>query len=111
MQGWHRGQVLLQVQHKSLDMQRAEQFAHAGVFDNGAVVDDADVAAQLLGLFQVMRGQDDGDAFLVELGEKAPHRPTQLDIDARGWLVEDQQAWLVNQCTGDHQPTLHAARQ
>ncbi|MNN54343.1 hypothetical protein D3C81_1691560 [compost metagenome] len=75
------------------------------------MVDDADVAAQLLSLFQVMGGEDDGDAFLVQLGEEAPHRTAQLDIDARGRLVENQQARLVDQGAGDHQPALHAAGQ
>ncbi|AZD59734.1 hypothetical protein C4K18_1750 [Pseudomonas chlororaphis subsp. aurantiaca] len=92
-------------------MQLAEQLAHAGVLDDGAVVDDADVAAQLLSLFQVMGGEDDGDAFLIQFGEEAPHRTTQLDIHASGWFVEDQQARFVHQGPGDHQPALHAAGQ
>ncbi|MNR22869.1 hypothetical protein D3C85_1398490 [compost metagenome] len=75
------------------------------------MVDDADVAAQLLSLFQIMGGEDDGDAFLVQLGEEAPHRATQFDVHAGGGLVEDQQAWLVYQRPGNHQATLHAARQ
>ena len=32
------------------------------------MVDDADVAAQLLSLFQVMGGEDDGGALLIEIG-------------------------------------------
>ncbi|MNP01486.1 hypothetical protein D3C76_933040 [compost metagenome] len=75
------------------------------------MVDDADVAAQLLSLFQIMGGEDDGDAFLVQLGEEAPHRTAQLDIDPGGRLVENQQARLMDQRPGNHQPTLHAPGQ
>lgn len=64
---------------------------------------------RLLRLFQVVGGEDDADAFLVEFGEEAPHRTAQLDVDPGGGLVEDQQARLVDQCAGDHQAPLHAA--
>ncbi|CAM5473184.1 hypothetical protein SSTU70S_05805 [Stutzerimonas stutzeri] len=90
-------------------MQLLEQLAHAGVLDDAAVVDDADVAAQLLGFFQVVRGEDDGDALTIQFGEERPHRAAQLDVHARCRLVEDQQARLVDQRAGDHQPALHAA--
>ncbi|MNH13041.1 hypothetical protein D3C79_726000 [compost metagenome] len=75
------------------------------------MVDDADVAAQLLSLFQVMGGEDDGDALLVQLGQKTPHRAAQFDIHTRRRLVEDQQARLMDQRPGNHQAPLHAARQ
>src|SRR3546814_10270597 len=104
-------QIVLQVQQERLHMQLAEQLSHAGVLDDGAVVDDADVAAQLLGLFQVMGGEDDGDAYLIQLGQEGPHRTTQLDVDTRSWFVEDQQAWLMHQGTSNHQAPLHAAGQ
>jgi len=92
-------------------VQLLEQLAHAGVLDDPAVIDDADVAAQLLGLLQIMGGEDDGDALLVEFGEKAPHRAAQLDIDPGGRLIEDQQSRLMNQGASDHQAPLHAAGQ
>ena len=62
-------------------MQGHQQVTHAGVLHDLAVVDDGDVAAELLRLFQVVGGEDDADAFLVEFGEEAPHRTTQLDVD------------------------------
>ncbi|MNM11475.1 hypothetical protein D3C81_216370 [compost metagenome] len=75
------------------------------------MVDDADVAAQLLSLFQVVGGEDDGDALLVQLGEEAPHRAAQLDIHPGGGFVQDQQTRFVDQCAGNHQTPLHAAGQ
>ena len=64
---------MLEIKQEGFDMQLPQQLAHAGVFNNGAVVDDPDVAAQLLSLFQIMRGEDDGGALLIKLGKKAPH--------------------------------------
>ncbi len=110
MQGRGTGQVLLEVEHEGFNVQLAQQVAHAGVLDDGAVVDDADVAAQLFGLFQVMGGEDDGDALLVEFGEKAPHRTAQFNVHPGSGFVENQQARFVDQRAGNHQAAFHAAR-
>ena len=40
-----------------------------------------------------------------------PHVPAQLDVDAGGRLVEEQDLRLVRQRLGDHHPALHAAGQ
>ena len=111
LQHRRRGQVLLDVEDEGFNMQLAQQLAHAGVLDNGAVVDDADVTAQLFRLFQVVGGENDGDALLIELGEEAPHRTAQFNVHASSGLVEDQQARLVNQRAGNHQTALHATGQ
>ena len=74
------------------------------------MVDDRHVAAEALGLLQVVGGQDDGGALLaVDAAHVLPHAAAQLDIDAGGGLVEDQQLRPVHQGPGDHQATLHAA--
>ncbi|MNQ69756.1 hypothetical protein D3C85_843730 [compost metagenome] len=75
------------------------------------MVDDADVAAQLFSLLQVMRGEDDSDALAVELGEEGPHRAAQLNVHPRRRLVENQQAWLMDQRPGNHQAPLHTPGQ
>ncbi|MNJ80810.1 hypothetical protein D3C77_793260 [compost metagenome] len=54
-------------------MQLAQQCTHAGVFDNGAVVDDANMPTKLLGFFQVVGCENNRDALLIQLGEKRPH--------------------------------------
>ena len=58
-----------------------------------------------------MRGEDDGDATGVELADIGPQLLAQLDVDARGGLVEHQHGGRVDHRLGDHQPPLHAARQ
>ena len=90
-------------------LQARQQFAHAGVLDQAAAIDDADVAAETLGLLQIVRGENDGGALRVDLAQELPHRAAQFDVDAGGRLVEDQQLRLVHQRPRDHQPPLHAA--
>ena len=87
---------------------------HAGhrvVLDDPAAVDDRDVPAEALGFLEVVRRQDDRRALLVDLAQEDPHAAADLDVDARGRLVEDQEARLVHQRARDHEPPLHAARQ
>ena len=98
-----------QIQQEGLPPQLAEQVLHAGVLDEAPLVDDADVAAQHLGLFQVMGGEYDGDTLLVQILEETPHGTTDLDVHPGGRLIQDQQPGLVHQGAGYHQPALHAA--
>ncbi|MNN11690.1 hypothetical protein D3C81_1246570 [compost metagenome] len=58
-----------------------------------------------------MGGQDDGDAFLVDLAHIVPQLAAQLDVDARRRLVQDQDRRIVHQSLGHHQAALHAAGQ
>ena len=85
--------------------------AHAVALDDAAVIDDGDVAAEALRLFQIVRGQDDGGALLVDLAQELPHRAADFDVHAGRGLVQDQQPRLVHQRARDHQPPLHAAGQ
>ena len=92
----------------------AELLHQAGLVldqDDLALVDDADAVGHLLGLFDVMRGQDDGDAFGLQRPHHFPHALAQFDVDAGGGLVEEQHLRLVRQRLGDHHPALHAAGQ
>jgi hypothetical protein len=75
------------------------------------VVDDRQVAAQVLGFFQVVRGEDDRGAGGVDLLQHAPHVAADLDVHAGGRFVQDQQARAGHHRAGDHQPALHAAGQ
>ena len=43
--------------------------------------------------------------------DQLPHVAAQLDVDAGGRLVEEQDFGLVAERLGDHHPALHAARQ
>ena len=52
-------------------------------------------ATQLLGLFEVMRGQQDGVAVAIQPPDEAPQALAQFDIDAGRRLVEDDDRWPV----------------
>src|SRR4051794_40597147 len=63
------------------------------------VADQGDLLAQLLGLFEVVRGQQDRRALAVQLADVAPELGPELEVDARRGLVEDHQAWPVHERT------------
>src|SRR5690554_1438149 len=86
---------LLGIQHEGFYAQLLQQLALAGVPDDLAVINDRNVSAKRLGFFQVMGGQNDGGALAVHLFQELPHGAAQLDIYARGGLIENQQAWLM----------------
>jgi hypothetical protein len=58
--------------------------------DHAAVVDDGDLVAHLLRLFQVMRGQDDRHALPVQRAHVFPQHLAQFDVHARGGFVQHQ---------------------
>ena len=58
--------------------------------DQLALADHADAVGHLLGFLDVVRGQDDGHAALAQLAHHLPHVVAQLDVDAGGRLVEEQ---------------------
>jgi hypothetical protein len=76
-----------------------------------AFADDAHPVGHLLGLLDIMGGEDDGDAAFAKLAHHLPHVAPQLDVDARGGLVQEQDLGLVGERLGDHHPALHAAGQ
>ena len=79
--------------------------------DQLAVVDDADAVGHFLGLVDVVRRQDDRHALVPQPAHERPHVAAQLHVDARGRLVEEQDARLVRERLRDHHAPLHAARE
>ncbi len=76
-----------------------------------AVVDDRDAAGELVGLLQVLRGQQDrGAALAVQVADLLPQRHPAHRVEARGRLVEEQHLGLVHERQGQVEPTAHAAR-
>ena len=64
--------------------------------------------AQLLGLVHVVRGQDDGHALLLEPVKAIPNQVPRLRVEAGRGLVEQEKAGLVDERTGDREPSFHA---
>ena len=104
-------QFLVQAQHECFQLQLAQDPAHPVVLDNAPVVDDGHVAAETLGFLEVVGGEDDRRAFLVDRPQKLPHGAANLDVHARGRLIENQEPGFMHKRPGDHQTALHPAGQ
>ncbi len=78
------------LQDEALLAELAHQLGFLLDQDHLAFVDDADAVGHLLGLFDVVRGEDDGDAGCAQRAHHLPHVLAQLDVDARRRLVEEQ---------------------
>ena len=79
--------------------------------DDLALVDEGDPVAELLRLLQVVGGEQDRRPLLVDPLDVVPELEPQLDVDAGGRLVEDQQARPVHHRPGQDQPPFHPARE
>lgn len=75
------------------------------------VVHDGDSVAEIIGLFHVMRRQDDRDPiFFVQLFNIIPDVPARLGVQAEGRLVEKKDFRVLDQPARDLEAALHAAR-
>ena len=76
-----------------------------------AAVDDADAVGELVGLLEVLRGEQDGHAQLVvEPLHLLPHAGAADRVEPGGRLVEEQHVGVVHQRGGEVEPATHAAR-
>ena len=74
-----------------------------------AVVDDREPVTQLIGLFHVVRREEDGLAVGVQLAEDLPEGDATLRVEAGGRLVEEEDRGPVHDRPGHHEPLSHAA--
>ena len=75
-----------------------------------AVREQRDARAPL-GLVEVRRRHDDGDALGEELGQQLPELAARHRVHARRRLVEQDDLRLVDERAGERELLLHAARQ
>ena len=78
--------------------------------DDPAAVDDPDVVGELVGLLQVLGGEEDGRALVVQRPHLLPDRLAADRVEAGGRLVEEEDAGLVDQRRGEVEAALHPAR-
>ena len=74
-----------------------------------AAVDDRQAIAQLVGLLEVLRGEEDGRALLVDALHLVPDGQAAGGVQAGGGLVEEQHLGPVHERAREVQPALHAA--
>ena len=77
--------------------------------DEPAGGDDADAVGELLGLLEVLRGEEDGRAVVVERAHLAPQRAAARRVQAGRRLVEEQHARPVHEREREVEPPPHPA--
>ena len=89
---------------------RRLQLALRALGDHLAVVDDRDAGGQLVGLVQVLGGQQHGGALGDHRPHDVPHLVAAARVEAGRRLVEEQQLGRVEDARGDVDTAPHAAR-
>ena len=77
--------------------------------DGTAVVHDDDALAARLGLFQVVRGEQQGGAGAAQAFQHVVDLLAALRVHTDGGLVQQHELRLVQHAAGEVQPALHAA--
>ena len=85
------------------------QLVHRPVGHDLPRVEHGDAAGQRLGLFEVLRGEEDRGALRAQRPDLLPQRPAALRVKPCGRLVQEQRRGAAEQGGGDVQPPLHAA--
>ena len=79
------------------------------VRDDPALVEDRDPVGELLGLVQVLGGEQHSRAAAGELLDAAPHLEAGLGVQPGGRLVEEDHGRIADEAHGDVQAAPHAA--
>ena len=96
----------VQVRRADLGLQRRRR----ALGDQLPVVDDPDAVGELIGLLEVLRGEEDGRALVAQPAHLVPQRHARRRVQARGRLVEEEHLGLVDQRHREVEPPAHAAR-
>src|SRR5215210_7170700 len=79
--------------------------------DDPAPVDDPDPVSQHVGLLEVLRRQEHGDALIArEPADLRPERAAALRVETGRRLVEEEYLWTVHQRESEVEAALHPAR-
>ena len=65
---------------------------------------------QLVGLLEVLRGEQERRALADQLADDVPHAEPAARVEAGGRLVEEEQPRPADQGAGEVEPAAHAAR-
>jgi hypothetical protein len=71
------------------------------------VVDDHDVVGQLVGLLQVLRGQEERAAGVDQFAYDRPQLGAAAGVEAGGRLVEEQDGDIRHECAGEIETSAH----
>src|SRR6185437_8310924 len=77
--------------------------------DDAAVVEHRDAVGEIIGLIQVLGGEEDGDAVGDQPADRLPHVAAAARVQAGGRLVEEQHLRLGDQAHGQVEAPPHTA--
>ena len=86
---------------------RFGQVAHGAGLKNPPVVHNGEAVAELLGFFEVVRGEKDRCSLAGNVADNIKNRIPGLRIDADGWFVQKKNFRTVHQSRGQIQTPLH----
>src|SRR5207237_9744744 len=78
--------------------------------DQATVVEDGDAVGKLVGLLEVLGGEEDGDPRGDEFADDLPHGVPAPGVQAGGRLVEEDDPRVADKGHGEVQPAPHATR-
>jgi len=100
-----------QLGHDRVAVELGLQLVGRALGDDAAAVHNHQPAAELVRLFQVVCGQEDGQALpFGEAPHLGPHLRTSFWVKAGGRFVQEQHPRLVDEAHGHVELPLHAAR-
>ena len=77
---------------------------------DAVLVEHRDPIGELVGLVQVLRGEEDGDSVGDQAAHDLPHHVTTARVEAGRRLVEEDDPRIADQCHGEIESSAHAAR-
>ena len=86
------------------------QLVGAALGDQLPVVEHRDAVGELIGLLQVVRGEEDRDAVADQVANDPPHGATTPGVEAGGGFVEEDDPGIADQGHGQIEPAAHPAR-
>ena len=102
--------IAVDTRHDEVVADLALELGGRALGDQVTAVEDADAIGELVGLFEVLRGEEDRHAeLLVQLAHLLPHAGAADGIETRGGLVEEQHLGVVHERGREVEPPLHAA--
>jgi hypothetical protein len=76
-----------------------------------APVQHGDPVRKTVGLVEVLRREEDGDAVPDQFADRLPHRPAAARVQARGGLIEEDDLGTADQGHREVEPAPHPAGQ
>ena len=95
-----QGQVEIAAAHAGFEHIAADlvlERVGSSLRDRGAFVDHDDAISEMIGLFQVLRCEQDGGASVSELANEVPEFVAASGVQPGGGLVEDQDRCAADQ--------------